>query len=139
MWTVLHDIHDIPADGLNEQQKQDIQTILEGCREVLKDLKVKLDKSEVLAYTTPDWKTRARQAWSRITWDQVEIDRLRDRITSTITLFNLLMSKINQCGSFSPFNDLLSPFWLTGLVQHLTCLFEQESILRHSERYQAYT
>lgn len=134
MWTVLHDIHDIPADGLNEQGKQDIQTILEGCREALKNLKIKLDKSEVVAYTGCDWKTKARQAWGKITWDQVEIDRLRDRITSVMTVFNQLMSRINQCGSFSPFDDLLSAFWLAGLVQHLTCLFEQESIPRHSER-----
>ncbi|OXV08528.1 hypothetical protein Egran_03709 [Elaphomyces granulatus] len=58
VWTVLHDIHDIPVDGLNKQQGQDVQRILQGCREVLEDLKVKLDKSKVLAYTTSDWKIK---------------------------------------------------------------------------------
>lgn len=100
VWIVLHDLNDLPADGLSEQQRQDIQAILDGCREVLQDLKVKLDKSEILAYTTTDWKSMARQAWSRIRWDQVEVDRLRGRITSTVSLFNLLMSKISQCDDF---------------------------------------
>lgn len=115
VWIVLHDLNDLPADGLNKQQRQDVQTILDGCREVLKDLKLKLDKSEVLAYTTTNWKSKARQAWSRITWDQVEIDRLRDRITSTISLFNLLMSKINLCGSLNLLDYFLSTFWLADL------------------------
>lgn len=96
VWSVLHDIDDIPIDGLNEQQRQQVQTILQGCQEVLDELKAKLDKSHILAYTTPDWKTRARQAWKRITWDQTDIDRFRDRITSAISLFNLLMGRINQ-------------------------------------------
>ena len=62
---------------------------------------MKLNRSQVLAYTISDWKVKARQAWSRVTWDQVEIDRLRERITSTISLFNLLMGKINQCDFLS--------------------------------------
>lgn len=70
--------------------------ILDGCRDVLRDVKAKLDKSDVLAYTSTDWKSEARRAWSRITWDQAEIDRLRDRIASTISLSNLVMNKINQ-------------------------------------------
>lgn len=96
VWIVLHDLNDLPADGLSEQQQKDIQTILDGCREVLRDVKLKLDKSDIVAQKTTHWKAWARQAWRRITWDQVEIDRLRDRITSTVSLFNLLMSKINQ-------------------------------------------
>ncbi|XHF98069.1 hypothetical protein AWENTII_001639 [Aspergillus wentii] len=96
VWTVLHDIQDIPVDGLDSQQEKDIQRVLQGCREVIEDLKLELDKSQVLAYTTSDWKAKARQAWSRITWDQGEMDRLRDRIVSTISLFNLVMGKINQ-------------------------------------------
>ncbi|KAL2821430.1 ankyrin [Aspergillus cavernicola] len=96
VWAVLHDIDDIPIDGLTPQQSQQMHEVLQGCQEVLGDLKVQLDKSHILAHTTPDWKDKARRAWRRIAWDQTEIDRLRDRVTSTVSLFNLLMSKINQ-------------------------------------------
>ena len=57
---------------------------------------MKLDRSQVLAYTNSDWRLKARQAWCRVTWDQIEIDRLRDRITTTVALFNLLIGKLNQ-------------------------------------------
>ncbi|PLN76154.1 ankyrin [Aspergillus taichungensis] len=96
VWTVLHDLEDIPVNGLNKQQARDVQDVSQGCREVLEELKVKLDRSQVLAYTSSDWRSKARQAWCRVTWDQVEIDRLRERITITATLFNLLISKLNQ-------------------------------------------
>ncbi|OQE38006.1 hypothetical protein PENCOP_c009G03115 [Penicillium coprophilum] len=56
VWVVVHDINDIPADGLNKQQEEDVQIILKGCREILRDLKVKWEKSEVLAYTASGWK-----------------------------------------------------------------------------------
>ncbi|PKY01209.1 ankyrin [Aspergillus campestris IBT 28561] len=106
VWAVLHDLDDIPIDGLNQQQGRDVQDISQGCREVLEELKVKLDRSQVLAYTNSDWRSKARQAWCRVTWDQIEIDRLRDRITTTVTVFNLLMGKINRTLTLEIQNNL---------------------------------
>ena len=89
-------MRDVPSYAVNEYHEQDLRIILDGCREILNDLKAKLDKSQGIAQTDADWRSKARQAWSRITWDQVEIERFRDRITSTVSLLNLLMSRINQ-------------------------------------------
>lgn len=96
LWAVLHDLNDIPQEGISVQQKSEIESIVQKGREVLLEIDDKLSKHNVLAYTTPNWKTRALRAWSRINWDPAEVNSLRSRITSCISLFNLIMGKINQ-------------------------------------------
>ena len=77
-------------------QKGEIESIVQKGREVLLEIEHKLSKYNVLAYTTSNWKTKALRAWSRINWDPAEISSLRSRITSCISLSNLVLGKINQ-------------------------------------------
>jgi hypothetical protein len=100
--SVVHDVNEITFDGLSDQQSKQLKTILVGCRDVLEELQDKLDKSHVLSYSTREWKLMARIAWARITWDQAEIDRFREKVTSSMSLFNSLMRVINQYGSCHP-------------------------------------
>lgn len=96
LWAVLHDLNDIPKQGISVQQKSEMESIVQKGREVLLEIESKLSKYNVLAYTTSNWKTKALRAWSRINWDPAEVNNLRSRITSCISLFNLVMGKISQ-------------------------------------------
>ncbi|RAH64392.1 uncharacterized protein BO66DRAFT_242507 [Aspergillus aculeatinus CBS 121060] len=96
LWAVLHDLDDIPKDGLSATQKAELDVIVQRGREVLMEIEGKLSKYNVLAYTASDWKSKATRAWSRVKWDPVEVDSLRNRITYCLSLWNLVMSKMNQ-------------------------------------------
>jgi len=100
LWAVLHDVVDLPAEGLNMQQRSKIESISQKGREVLQDIEARLSKYNVLAFKTPDWKGKALRAWARVNWDQAEIDNLRSRITSCVSFFNLVMGKVNQYDVF---------------------------------------
>ena len=101
LWAVLHDLNDIPRDGLSLHQKSEMESIVQKGREVLLEIEEKLSKYNVLAFTTSSWKSNALRAWSRIKWDPAEVSSLRNRITACISLFNLVMGKINQYGNLS--------------------------------------
>ncbi|RDW76295.1 Ankyrin repeat-containing protein [Aspergillus mulundensis] len=95
LWAVLHDLHDLPKDGLCANQTMELDLIAQQGREVFLEIDNRLSKHNVIAYATPDWKSRALRAWSRVHWDPVEIESLRSRITYCLTLWNLVMSRIN--------------------------------------------
>lgn len=99
LWAVLHDLNDIPKEGLSVHQKSEMETIVQKGREVLLEIEGKLSKYNVLAFTSSNWKSKALRAWSRINWDPAEVNSLRSRITSCISLFNLVIGKINQYGN----------------------------------------
>ncbi|KAJ5532214.1 hypothetical protein N7494_008766 [Penicillium frequentans] len=96
LWAVLHDLNDIPKEGLSVHQKSEMESIVQKGREVLLEIEDKLSKYNVLAFKTPNWKSNALRAWSRIKWDPAEVNNLRNRIMSCISLFNLVMGNINQ-------------------------------------------
>ncbi|KAJ5892886.1 hypothetical protein N7504_009577 [Penicillium tannophilum] len=96
LWAVLHDLNDIPKEGLSVHQKSEIESIVQKGREVLLEIEDKLSKYNVLAFKTPNWKSNALRAWSRIKWDPAEVSNLRSRIMSCISLFNLVIGNINQ-------------------------------------------
>ncbi|KAJ6011997.1 hypothetical protein N7522_002352 [Penicillium canescens] len=96
LWAVLHDLNDIPKEGLSVHQKSEMESIVQKGREVLLEIENKLSKYNVLAFATSNWKNKALRAWSRVNWDPAEVNSLRSRITSCISLFNLVMGKINQ-------------------------------------------
>lgn len=100
LWAVLHDLNDIPKEGLSVHQKSEIESIVQKGHEVLLEIEDKLSKYNVLAFKTSSWKSNALRAWSRIKWDPAEVNSLRNRIMSCISLFNLVMGNINQYGDF---------------------------------------
>jgi hypothetical protein len=80
-----------------DEQVEEMEGFLQNCQDLLAELSLKLYNLQVLADdSSPDWKQKARRAWKRITWDQKEINEYRSTIVSNITLFNLLVGRINQ-------------------------------------------
>lgn len=94
---MLHRIEDLDEDDFEDEQVEEMERILQNCQDLLSELSLKLDKLQLLANdSSPDWKQKARRAWKKITWDQMEINEYRSRIVSNITLFNLLVGSNNQ-------------------------------------------
>jgi hypothetical protein len=121
LWAVLHDLDDIPKEGLSVHQKSEMEAIVQKGREVLLEIESKLSKYNVLAFATSNWKNKALRAWSRINWDPAEINSLRSRITSCISLFNLVMGKINQYGNLLVIYPLPSLHNLLDMPRKLHC------------------
>ncbi|GLA85113.1 hypothetical protein AtubIFM56815_009340 [Aspergillus tubingensis] len=96
LWALLHDLNDVPNEGLSTTQKMELDIIVQRGREVLLEIEHKLSKYNVLAFASSDWKTKAVRAWSRVKWDPAEVDSMRSRITYCLSLWNLVMGKINQ-------------------------------------------
>ncbi|GKZ37327.1 hypothetical protein AbraIFM66950_008817 [Aspergillus brasiliensis] len=96
LWALLHDLNDIPNEGLSMPQRMELDIIVQRGREVLLEIEHKLSKYNVLAFASSDWRTKAVRAWSRVKWDPAEVDSMRNRITYCLSLWNLVMGKINQ-------------------------------------------
>ncbi|KAI9854922.1 MAG: hypothetical protein M1824_006491 [Vezdaea acicularis] len=79
---------------VSEEQKEKLDALVEGCKDVLAELRAKLKKSECLDDTSQSLKTKSRKAWSRLRWDQTEIQGLRDRIVSNATLLDSFSSSL---------------------------------------------
>lgn len=117
LWAVLHDVDDLPTEGLSVQQRSEIESIAQKGREVLQEIEARLSEYNVLAFKTPNWKSKALRAWARVNWDQAEIESLRNRITSCVSLFNLVMGKINQYVVFHFI--FLPPLSLSQCIVHV--------------------
>lgn len=79
---------------ISEEQKEKLDALVEGCKDVLAELRAKLKKSECLDNTSQTLKVKSRKAWSRLRWDQAEIQGLRDRIVSNATLLDSFNSSL---------------------------------------------
>lgn len=77
-------------------QKSEMDSIVQKSHEGLLEIEGKLSKCNVPAFKNSNWKNKALRAWSRINWDPEEVNGLRSRVTSCISLANLVMEKINQ-------------------------------------------
>ena len=103
---VLRDIDDVaPARELTLQQRIEFEEVVQGVRQVLKELEDLLDKYQELAESpvinagTDGAKlggsTRARRIWKRLKFDSREINAFRDKIASCTTLLVAFLGKIN--------------------------------------------
>jgi DNA repair ATPase RecN len=96
---VIQDVHVLlpepEADG-QQQQMENLQQIVANCRNVLRDLEKTRDK-----YTGVDSRHRGlsgkvKKVWKRFQFDPEEIQGLRQRITSNITLLNMFIEQLSR-------------------------------------------
>ncbi|OBT99017.2 hypothetical protein VE01_02493 [Pseudogymnoascus verrucosus] len=86
---------------LTGQQKTELDGIVQGCHDLLEELKIALDRYQEL---DPDAKVssgRSRKVWKRLTWDQKDIDGFRGRISSNIILLNTFLGLISSQAIFA--------------------------------------
>lgn len=87
---VLWDLEDVlNARGLTERHEAELQSIVEGCRDVLRDLNKVVDKYYSLETSPKSLDGKFRRLWKKLKWEPEDIAELRSRITSNISLLNL--------------------------------------------------
>jgi hypothetical protein len=69
-------------------ERADLESIVHGCRKVLDDLHRTLEPYQVLDPEAGRSGNRLKKAWKRVTLDDKEFDKLRDRITSNVGMLN---------------------------------------------------
>ncbi|KFY24439.1 hypothetical protein V493_05229 [Pseudogymnoascus sp. VKM F-4281 (FW-2241)] len=90
----------LPEKELTSQQKAELDGIMQGCHDLLIELKLTLDKYQELDLAKGS-NGRSRKVWKRLTWDQKDIDGFRGRISSNILLLNTFLELINSQAIFS--------------------------------------
>ncbi|OAP55828.1 hypothetical protein AYL99_09980 [Fonsecaea erecta] len=93
---VLDDIEVLPQTELPDQEKAGFGQVIQSCKEVLKELQETLDKYQELDSTTRDFAGRSRRVWKRLKWDQKDIDRLRSRVTSNVSMLTTFLERISS-------------------------------------------
>ncbi|OBT72674.1 hypothetical protein VF21_08561 [Pseudogymnoascus sp. 05NY08] len=86
----------LPERELTGQQKAELDGIVQGCHNLLEELKITLDKYQELDSGTKGSNGRSRKVWKRLTWDQKDIEGFRGRISSNIILLNTFLGLISS-------------------------------------------
>ena len=83
---VLEEVQETVSDHELDQSKQNnLVTIVEGCNDVLEELREVLKRYRSLG-------TQSKRVWNRICWGQEQIESIRQRLISTaglLTSFNV--------------------------------------------------
>ena len=81
---------------LTSQQKQSLEEIVHGCRDVLKQLKETLENYQELDSSAKGISGKSRRVLKRIQWDQKEIDQFRSRVSWNIGAFGMFLGQITR-------------------------------------------
>lgn len=100
---VLRDVEDtLPHRDLSPRQEAELREIVQGCCDVLKQLEEMLDNYQELESTgSKSSINRSRRIWKRLRWDQKEVDIMRSRIISSITLLDTFLGRITRYPTLS--------------------------------------
>ena len=94
---VLQDVEVVlPERELTSQQKADLHGIADGCRNVLDELEKLLDKYRELDSCPESVGKRVKKVWKRLKWEPEDIQELRNRISSNITLLNAFNGRLTR-------------------------------------------
>ena len=94
---VLRDVEDLLQEReLISRQITDLRDIAEGCRNVLQDLKAKLEKYQELDASPKTFNVKARRVWKRLKWEPEDIKELRSRIIANVILLNAFQGRLTR-------------------------------------------
>lgn len=100
MYIVLEDVAQTMSEReLSEKQRSDLQSLMQGCRDVLKDLDTILDKYKDLGTSSQNLKVRSQRAWNKIRWDQDQITELRRHIVSNTAILDAFNASLTRSAS----------------------------------------
>ena len=74
---------------LTNSQQEGLQTVVNGCKAVLRDLQALLGKYESLG-------SQSKRTWDRLRWGDEDIAKLRMRLTSNAALFNAFLQYVSR-------------------------------------------
>ncbi|OBT84941.1 hypothetical protein VE02_06622 [Pseudogymnoascus sp. 03VT05] len=81
---------------LDTKQKRDLEDIDKGCRNVLDELQRILDKNIELSPESGVVGRRIKRVWKRLYWKQEDIDQLRSRVITNISLLNAFNGRLTR-------------------------------------------
>jgi hypothetical protein len=77
---------------LNDRQTSELQEVSQGCTIVLEQLNKIIDKHSEIHLSSAGIRNRSRRVWKRFKWEPDDVQQLRSRLTSNISLLNALYS-----------------------------------------------
>ncbi|KFY94788.1 hypothetical protein V500_03053, partial [Pseudogymnoascus sp. VKM F-4518 (FW-2643)] len=86
----------IPYQELNKKQKRDLEDIDKGCRNVLEELQQIVNKNVELSSESRVAGKRIKRVWKRLNWKPEDIDQLRNRINTNISLLNTFNGRLTR-------------------------------------------
>lgn len=87
---------------LSEQEEKDLQSLLQGCQDVLNASNGLIKKFHALGSDSRSWTAKSEQALQKLRWDQAEVTELRSRITSNVTMLDALNGSLSRLALSSP-------------------------------------
>lgn len=94
---ILRDIEVyLPERNLTDRQNLDLQQYTEGCRNLLNELHSLLTKYHRLEESSDGFREKARKIWKRLDWEPKDVGELRSRITSTVSVLNTFLTRVNR-------------------------------------------
>ncbi|CAI7630959.1 unnamed protein product [Penicillium glandicola] len=94
---ILQDVdNQLVGDCLDEVQQEQLREISHSCGILLKQLQDVIEKYQVLECCGTSTQKKARSIWKRISWDPKDIDELRVRLISNVTLLQSFLSVISS-------------------------------------------
>ena len=98
---VLRDLEDLEdvlsVQELSSEQKESLEDAKQGCTEVLLDLNKVAEKYSELDKASKKFDDRIRRVWKRLKWEPQDVQQLRSRLTSNITLLNTIQNSLLRC------------------------------------------
>lgn len=80
------------SKALSPTRSQRLNTLVEGCKDILAELKRMLDSYESLG-------TQAQRTWDRMRWGLEDLSEVRSRLISNTTLLTAFNSQLARCVS----------------------------------------
>ncbi|KFZ16434.1 hypothetical protein V501_02227 [Pseudogymnoascus sp. VKM F-4519 (FW-2642)] len=85
-----------PNQELSVDQKRDLEGIDKGCRNVLDELQQIVDKNSEVDSECGSVSKRIKRVWKRLSWKPEDINELRGRISTNISLLNAFNGRLTQ-------------------------------------------
>jgi hypothetical protein len=91
----------ILEDVLTDDQDKVLRGISGGCHNVLNTLKQQLEKYQELGPDPKGWdrknlRFKVQRGWKRLRWDPKDVEELRSRIVSNISLLNTFYGRLTR-------------------------------------------
>ena len=82
--------------ALAEEEDHNLQSLAKGCRDVLEELDAILQKFYEIGADPQNFKAKSKKAWKRFRWDEEQVNVLRSRIISNISMLNAFNGSLTR-------------------------------------------
>lgn len=103
MKLVLDSVAEMTTNSyLNVKETDDLALLTRNCRDILEDVEYLLVKFEDLDRRSSGVAAKSKKVWKSLTWDEKDVDRLRNRIVSNVTFLDTFNNIQRRSTSLHP-------------------------------------